>query len=245
MEKAMQKYLDKAEVLIEALPYIQRFNRKVIVVKYGGSAMVDEELKARVIQDVTLLKLVGFKPIIVHGGGKESSKWVGKVGMEPHFINGLRVTDAETMELAEMVLGKVNKSLVQLVEQLGVRAIGISGKDGGLLKVDKKLADGEDIGFVGDVKEVNADIIYDLVCHFLIKLNILQANRTADIDRINVNILLNNDLCILEDLVDLFNTKLDISLLILCCIILCILGQVTLLTCFFNLCCYLFTSIQL
>ena len=163
MEKAMQKYLDKAEVLIEALPYIQRFNRKVIVVKYGGSAMVDEELKARVIQDVTLLKLVGFKPIIVHGGGKEISKWVGKVGMEPHFINGLRVTDAETMELAEMVLGKVNKSLVQLVEQLGVRAIGISGKDGGLLKVDKKLADGEDIGFVGDVKEVNADIIYDLL----------------------------------------------------------------------------------
>ena len=150
MEKAMQKYLDKAEVLIEALPYIQRFNRKIIVVKYGGSAMVDEELKARVIQDVTLLKLVGFKPIIVHGGGKEISKWVGKVGMEPQFINGLRVTDAETMELAEMVLGKVNKSLVQLVEQLGVRAIGISGKDGGLLKVDKKLADGEDIGFVGE-----------------------------------------------------------------------------------------------
>ena len=110
MEKVMQKYLDKAEVLIEALPYIQRFNRKIIVVKYGGSAMVDEELKARVIQDVTLLKLVGFKPIIVHGGGKEISKWVGKVGMEPQFINGLRVTDAETMELAEMVLGKVNKS---------------------------------------------------------------------------------------------------------------------------------------
>ena len=117
MEKSMQKYLDKAEVLIEALPYIQRFNRKIIVVKYGGSAMVDEELKARVIQDVTLLKLVGFKPIIVHGGGKEISKWVGKVGMEPHFINGLRVTDADTMELAEMVLGKVNKSLVQLVEE--------------------------------------------------------------------------------------------------------------------------------
>ena len=163
MEKSMQKYLDKAEVLIEALPYIQRFNRKIIVVKYGGSAMVDEELKARVIQDVTLLKLVGFKPIIVHGGGKEISKWVGKVGMEPHFINGLRVTDADTMELAEMVLGKVNKSLVQLVESLGVRAIGISGKDGGLLKVDKKYADGEDIGFVGDVKEVNADIIFDLL----------------------------------------------------------------------------------
>ena len=163
MDNSMQKYLDKANVLIEALPYIQRFNRKVIVVKYGGSAMVDETLKKRVIQDVTLLKLVGFKPIIVHGGGKEISRWVGKVGMEPHFVNGLRVTDEATMELAEMVLGKVNKELVQLVEGLGVRAIGISGKDGGLLKVTKKLSDGQDIGFVGDVKEVNADILWDLL----------------------------------------------------------------------------------
>lgn len=163
MNKDMQKYLDKAEVLIEALPYIQRFNRKIIVVKYGGSAMVDEELKKHVIQDVSLLKLVGFKPIIVHGGGKEISRWVGKVGMEPHFVNGLRVTDADTMELAEMVLGKVNKELVQLVESLGVRAIGLSGKDGGLLKVDKKLSDGKDIGFVGDIKQVNAEILYDLL----------------------------------------------------------------------------------
>ena len=163
MNKDMQQYLDKAEVLIEALPYIQRFNRKIIVVKYGGSAMVDEELKARVIQDVTLLKLVGFKPIIVHGGGKEISRWVGKVGMKPEFKNGLRVTDEATMELAEMVLGKVNKSLVQLVESLGVRAIGISGKDGRLLSVKKKYANGEDIGFVGDVTDVNADILYDLL----------------------------------------------------------------------------------
>ena len=163
MNKDMQQYLDKAEVLIVALPYIQRFNRKIIVVKYGGSAMVDEELKARVIQDVTLLKLVGFKPIIVHGGGKEISRWVGKVGMKPEFKNGLRVTDEATMELAEMVLGKVNKSLVQLVESLGVRAIGISGKDGRLLSVKKKYANGEDIGFVGDVTNVNADILYDLL----------------------------------------------------------------------------------
>lgn len=163
MNENMQQYLEKAQVLIEALPYIQRFNRKIIVVKYGGSAMVDEELKKQVIEDVTLLKLVGFKPIIVHGGGKEISKWVGKVGMEPKFINGLRVTDEDTMEVAEMVLGKVNKSLVQLVEELGVRSIGISGKDGGLLKVDKKYSDGEDIGYVGEVKEVNAEILYDLL----------------------------------------------------------------------------------
>ena len=113
-----QKYLEKAEVLIEALPYIQRFNRKVIVVKYGGSAMVDEELKRNVIKDVVLLKLVGFKPIIVHGGGKEISRWVGKVGKEAIFVNGLRVTDKETMEIAEMVLGKGNKELVTLVESL-------------------------------------------------------------------------------------------------------------------------------
>ena len=163
MDQKLEKYLSKAEVLIEALPYIQRFNRKVIVVKYGGSAMVDEELKRRVIEDVTLLKLVGFKPIIVHGGGKEISSMVSRLGMEPKFVNGLRVTDAETMEIAEMVLGKVNKSLVQLVESLGVRAIGISGKDGALLRVNKKYSNGEDIGFVGDVKEVNAQILWDLL----------------------------------------------------------------------------------
>ena len=154
---------DKAEVLIEALPYIQKFNRKIIVVKYGGSAMVDEQLKKQVIQDVTLLKLVGFKPVIVHGGGKEISRWVKLSGKEPEFINGLRKTDEDTMEIAEMVLNKVNKSLVQLVEQLGVNAIGISGKDGGMLKVEKKYSDGQDIGFVGEVKEVNAKIIYDML----------------------------------------------------------------------------------
>ncbi len=159
----MQEVVDKASVLIEALPYIQRFNRKIIVVKYGGSAMLDEELKRSVIQDVTLLKLVGFKPIIVHGGGKDISRWVEKSGMEPRFVNGLRVTDEATMEIAEMVLSRVNKSLVSMVEQLGVRAIGISGKDGGLLLAEKKLADGEDIGFVGNVKEVRPQILFDLL----------------------------------------------------------------------------------
>lgn len=159
----MEEWLKKAEVLIEALPYIQRFNRKIIVVKYGGSAMVDSELKKNVIKDVTLLKLVGFKPIIVHGGGKEISKWVSKSGMQPRFVNGLRVTDENTMEIAEMVLGRVNKGLVQMVEQLGVRAVGISGKDGGLLKVKKKYANGEDIGFVGEITEVNPKVIYDLL----------------------------------------------------------------------------------
>ena len=160
---SMEKVMEKASVLIEALPYIQRFNRKIIVVKYGGSAMVDENLKKQVIQDCTLLKLVGFKPVIVHGGGKEISRWVEKAGMTPEFINGLRVTDEATMEIAEMVLNRVNKSLVQMVESLGVHAIGISGKDGKLLEVDKKLSNGQDIGFVGEVKKVNPEILYDLL----------------------------------------------------------------------------------
>ncbi|MDO4519437.1 MAG: acetylglutamate kinase [Eubacteriales bacterium] len=158
-----QKYLEKAEVLIEALPYIQRFNRKIVVIKYGGSAMLDEGLKRNVIQDAVLLKLVGFKPIIVHGGGKEISKWVAKAGMEPRFVNGLRVTDKDTMEIAEMVLAKVNKELVTLVQSLGVRSIGLSGKDGGLLKCQKKLSNGEDIGFVGDITKVEPQVLYDLL----------------------------------------------------------------------------------
>lgn len=158
-----EKYLQKAEVLIEALPYIQKFNRKVIVVKYGGSAMSDDELKRNVIKDVTLLKLVGFKPIVVHGGGKDISKWVQKSGKEAKFINGLRVTDAETMEIAEMVLSRVNKSLVSMVQELGVNAIGISGKDGQLLTVEKKYSDGQDIGFVGEITKVNTKILEDLL----------------------------------------------------------------------------------
>ena len=155
--------LAKAQILVEALPYIQKFNRKIIVVKYGVSAMVDEELKRKVIQDVVLLKLVGFKPIIVHGGGKEISKWVTKSGMEPRFVNGLRVTDEPTMEIAEMVLNKVNKSLVSLIEELGVKACGISGKDGGMLKVEKKFSGGEDIGYVGEITDVDTTLVTSLL----------------------------------------------------------------------------------
>lgn len=162
-QNEMNSVMQKAQVLIEALPYIQKFNRKIIVVKYGGSAMSNEELQKNVIKDVTLLKLVGFKPIIVHGGGKEISKWVEKVGKKPEFVNGLRVTDDETMEIAEMVLGRVNKNLVRMVGELGVKAVGISGKDGSLLKVDKKLSEGKDIGYVGDIKEVDPQIIFDIL----------------------------------------------------------------------------------
>ncbi len=162
-QQEMNKILEKAEVLIEALPYIQKFNRKIIVVKYGGSAMSNEELQRNVIKDVTLLKLVGFKPIIVHGGGKEISRWVGKVGKEARFVGGLRVTDDETMEIAEMVLNKVNKNLVRMVSELGVRAVGVSGKDGGLLQCDKKYFEGEDIGYVGEITHVDPKVLYDLL----------------------------------------------------------------------------------
>ena len=155
--------LEKAGVLIEALPYIQKFNRKIVVVKYGGSAMSNEELQKNVIKDAVLLKLVGFKPIIVHGGGKEISKWVSKVGKESTFVNGLRVTDEETMEIAEMVLSKVNKRLVTMVQELGVKAVGISGKDGGLLQVEKKYAGGQDIGFVGNITHVEPKVLWDLL----------------------------------------------------------------------------------
>lgn len=159
----INKVIDKASTLLEALPYIQHFNRKIIVIKYGGSCMVDEELKYAVIRDVVLLKLVGFKPIIVHGGGKDISSWISKFGNEPKFIKGLRYTDAFTMEIAEMVLNRINKSLVQKVEQLGCKAIGISGKDGGLLKVKKKVIDDNDLGFVGEIEEVNNKILFDLL----------------------------------------------------------------------------------
>ena len=125
--------------------------------------MVDETLKKSVIQDVTLLKLVGFKPIIVHGGGKEISRWMGKVGKESEFVNGLRVTDEDTMEIAEMVLNKVNKDLVRFVQELGVKAVGISGKDAGLLTTERKTSNGQDIGYVGQVMKTDPKLLFDLL----------------------------------------------------------------------------------
>ena len=160
-----EELIKKAEVLIEALPYIERFNRRVVVIKYGGSAMIDDTLQKQVIQDAVLLKLVGFKPVIVHGGGKEISRWLEKTGMETHFVNGLRVTDGPTMEIAEMVLNRVNKTLVRMIEQMGVHSIGISGKDGGPLHVRKKFSQGEDIGLVGEIDRVNPKPLLDLLAN--------------------------------------------------------------------------------
>ena len=166
----MSEIVGKAETLIEALPYIRDFNNKIVVVKYGGSAMLDKKLEESVIQDVALLKLVGMQPIIVHGGGKEISKWIDKVGKETEFVDGFRKTDKETMEIAEMVLNRLNKYLVQMVERLGVKAVGISGKDGGLLQVDQKKPNGKDIGYVGDVKKVDTLVIDTLLANDFIPI---------------------------------------------------------------------------
>lgn len=163
--ETMERLLEKANILIEALPYIQRFQGKTIIVKYGGSAMADHELKKNVIRDVALLKLVGFRPIIVHGGGKEITKWIGKVGLETEFVGGLRVTDKNTMEVAEMVLNRVNKGLVSMMEKTGLKAVGISGKDGSILRVKKKCPGGQDIGFVGEVTDVNTTLLDTLLAN--------------------------------------------------------------------------------
>ncbi len=185
-EKEVDQILVKAQTLIEALPYIQKFNNKRVVVKYGGSAMLDPELQLNVIKDVVLLKLVGMRPIIVHGGGKEISKWVSLLGHESKFVEGLRVTDEVTMEVAEMVLGKVNKHLVQMVEQMGVKAAGISGKDGATLIVEKKTVNGQDIGFVGNVTQVNTDLIDTLIDNDFIPI-IAPIGLDKDFNAYNIN----------------------------------------------------------
>ena len=181
-----QEYIDKASVLIEALPYIQRFNRQIIVVKYGGSAMLDEELRQSVIEDVVLLKLVGFKPVIVHGGGKEISKWLTRSGVETKFYDGIRITDTDTLDVAEMVLGKVNNELVSRAESLGIKAVGISGKDGNLLTAEKNEPDGKDIGYVGKVTDVDPKIIYDLLDNDFLPV-IYPIGKGADGQGYNIN----------------------------------------------------------
>ncbi|MBQ4463848.1 MAG: acetylglutamate kinase [Eubacterium sp.] len=161
--ESIEKITERAETLIEALPYIRDFSGKKVVVKYGGSAMLDKSFQRSVIKDVALLKLVGMHPIIVHGGGKEISKWLGFMGKESEFVDGLRVTDADTMEVAEMVLNKVNKHLVQEMEKQGVKAAGVCGKDGGMLMCKKKKVNGQDIGYVGEVVSVNTELIDTLI----------------------------------------------------------------------------------
>lgn len=152
--------VDRATILNEALPYIQRFNKKTVVIKYGGNAMVSEELRRAVISDIVLLSLVGIRVVVVHGGGPEISDWLGKIGKESRFIGGLRYTDEETMDVVQMVLcGKINKDLVSMICDLGGKALGLSGIDGGMLLAKKH--GGDDIGLVGDITQVNACVIVD------------------------------------------------------------------------------------
>lgn len=155
----------KASILVEALPYIQEYYGKIIVVKYGGNAMINEELKQAVIRDIVLLNLVGIKVVLVHGGGPEISELLKKTGKESHFVKGLRYTDEETMDVVQMVLcGKVNKNLVNLLEKAGGKGIGLSGMDGGLFQAVKLMdPDGTDYGYVGDIKKVNEKIVLDLL----------------------------------------------------------------------------------
>lgn len=153
----------RAQVLVEALPYIRSFAGKSFVIKYGGSAMVDPGLQQQVMTDVVLLKYVGLHPVIVHGGGGEISRWMERLGMEPRFVEGLRVTDGETMRVVQMVLvGSVNQALVTLINRLGGRAVGLSGADGDLILARKRRFPGRedlDLGYVGEVERVNAGLI--------------------------------------------------------------------------------------
>lgn len=154
---------DRAQVLIQAMPYIQKYVGQTVVVKYGGNAMISEELKSAVMSDIVLMQLVGVNVVLVHGGGPEISCMLKRVGKESEFINGMRVTDKETVDIVQMVLaGKVNKSLVQLLEQHGGKAMGLCGLDGRMLMAEK-LITANDLGYVGEITEVNPEVIVDTI----------------------------------------------------------------------------------
>ena len=160
----MTSYAEKAKILVDALPYIKRLNSKTIVIKYGGSALTDPVIKDTIINNIALMKLVGMKPVLVHGGGPEINTMLGRLDVKSEFIGGLRITSNEAMEIVEMVLsGKVNKSIVSDIETKGVRAIGISGKDGGTIKTQKLIKNGVDYGQVGEVDCIDTSLICSLI----------------------------------------------------------------------------------
>ena len=162
----MKREIEKANVLIEALPYIRRFAGSIVVVKYGGSAMIDDEIKLSVIQDIAMMKRIGMKPVVVHGGGNSITDLLKRLGKKSEFIDGLRVTDAETAQVAEMVLsGTISKELVQCLQAQGIGAVGINGKDGDTLVARKKLNDGKDLGYVGEVVKVNTGLLDSLMAN--------------------------------------------------------------------------------
>ena len=177
-----------AEVLVQALPYFKEWVGKVVVVKYGGNAMLNEELKLAVMEDIVLLNTIGIHVVLVHGGGPEINSMLEKVGKESRFVNGLRYTDAETMEIVQMVLtGKLNKDIVGMLLQRGGRAVGLSGVDSGLLRA-KKIERGEDLGFVGEVTEVNPDIVVSLLGQgFIPVISTVAVGMEGDESRYNIN----------------------------------------------------------
>ncbi len=159
----MQKLIEKVKTLTEALPYIKKFHGKTVVIKYGGSAMTEDSLKKSFARDVVLLKYVGMNPVIVHGGGPQIGKLLDKLGKDSEFVDGIRVTDADTMDVVEMVLvGKVNKEIVGLLNHFGGKAVGICGKDGGLIKAKELRIEGRQMGHAGEVESIDASVIESL-----------------------------------------------------------------------------------
>ena len=191
-EKDLDKQLDSAtwsEVLVQALPYIKQWVGKVVVVKYGGNAMLNEDLKKAVMEDIVLLNTIGIQVVLVHGGGPEINHMLERVGKESKFVNGLRYTDAETMEIVQMVLtGKLNKDIVGILLQQGGKAVGLSGVDSGLLRAKKIDKDGADLGFVGDVTEVNPEIVRSLLDQgFIPVISTVALGEQGDDARYNIN----------------------------------------------------------
>ncbi len=164
MKDTHEQIIQKAQILVEALPYIRAYTNKYVVIKYGGNAMNNPEIIKTILQDVAALKTVGVYPVVVHGGGPEINAMLARVGKESRFVNGLRVTDEETMDIVQMVLcGKINKNICSLLGSMGVKAVGLCGKDSSLIGVRKKPpVDGVDYGYVGEITSVNADMIEDL-----------------------------------------------------------------------------------
>ena len=180
---------EKAHILIQALPYIQKYYGKTVVIKYGGNAMINDDLKSAVMSDIALLKLVGINVVLVHGGGPEITEMLGRVNKESRFVNGMRVTDKETIDIVQMVLaGKVNKSLVQHLQKSGAPAVGLCGLDGNML-VAEKLITSEDIGYVGEITQVNPKVISDVINNgFVPIISTVAGSYGGDVYNINADI---------------------------------------------------------
>lgn len=174
--------------LLEALPYIREFHGKTVVIKYGGAAMIDEQLREDFARDVVLLKYVGMNPVIVHGGGREITEHMNRLGLEVNFVDGLRVTDQETVEVAKMVLiGKVNKDIVTRINRHGQAAVGISGDDGALFKVSKSTPDDQDLGFVGKVDHVNVGLLDHIAIDYIPVIASVGSDRSGQSYNINAD----------------------------------------------------------